>query len=130
MPLAFLTFRALFTAPWVVGLLVGLIAPSAAIAVARERFGPFARTRLAIGFLMVDAAVLGLAAVARGDNPFSALIVELSPIGVIVAVITVLRRVKDIPPNICRVCGYDLRATPDRCPECGAAAGAAEQVNR
>ena len=37
----------------------------------------------------------------------------------VAAIVPLLRRVRRLRRNLCPVCGYDLRATPYRCPECG-----------
>jgi hypothetical protein len=65
--------------------------------------------------------------VRRGGSPFNSTVVgaplwgltaiaALLPIGWLIAAV---RRSRRIGRGQCRNCGYDLRATPGRCPECG-----------
>ena len=52
--------------------------------------------------------------------PFAfALSLFLLPIGLLAGFVVRDLLWPPVPWGCCRRCGYDLRATPDRCPECG-----------
>jgi predicted Zn-ribbon and HTH transcriptional regulator len=41
------------------------------------------------------------------------------PTQAVVAAVRRRRKMHRVREGICASCGYDMRATPDRCPECG-----------
>jgi hypothetical protein len=61
-------------------------------------------------------------------SPAPMLVIPYWVLGIITAALPIARlavwwrRWRRHPEGCCRACGYDLRATPERCPECGAVA--------
>lgn len=67
---------------------------------------------------------------ASGESPFVPRFVAAVPMWFLTATFAIApaigvysygRRKRRVARSLCPACGYDLRATPDRCPECGAA---------
>jgi hypothetical protein len=121
------------------GWLLCLSAPAPVMAAQREwrrrrerRLGPLpepATRPFLVWLLLLFAAAIRMQLWMehQGDTTFLAIVTWVS-LAVLVWLSfrgrSALRRRRDrLRRGLCRQCGYDLRATPDRCPECGTPAG-------
>src|SRR5207253_1616326 len=80
--------------------------------------------------LPIDAHVRRRTSCYCGEGSFFGLVIGLTTIvwtfGPGVALLFVARRLQRLSPNaLCLNCGYDLRASKERCPECGTAIASA-----
>jgi hypothetical protein len=84
---------------------------------ARDRAGGAFLHRLGFAYAFID---YGNSQLRRALYVPHWAVVALSAVLPIVWSVRRVRRRRRSEGPLCRTCGYDLRATPDRCPECGA----------
>jgi hypothetical protein len=97
------------------------------------RYGLRSRDRRLAGFAWIEGdAREGAIYPGEPPLPYRALVVPWWSVAAVFAMLPLariaawLRRRRHAARGLCPRCGYDLRATPERCPECGMAAAAAK----
>ena len=85
---------------------------------------PSARARRFLGFAYADVGSVGYATrrLTALAIPYWSIVLTLAIAPTTSLLLARRRRWKQLHRR-CLTCGYDLRATPDRCPECGTAIG-------
>jgi hypothetical protein len=123
MPLAQLV-DALPALNWRLVSAVGLLSPVVGLALSTAIYGFNSRRAWwTAAFYALSLPLAGVVMLTQTENPLAVCsFLLLLPIGVLLSLFLLVPLSRhSTKPGICRRCGYDLRATPGRCPECGTA---------